>query len=214
MKNTKWTAAPLLFKSLILVPVLGLCVYWFPACVTVNVNIPEGDIQQASDDYVRALYEAKEKPKPSPSPSASTEAKPSAMSLLIPYAEAAEQTLSPSINPSINTKSPKLDDLMTRMRSRLDRITALKKLGILGETNDGKLITKGKPSAAEKSEATNLVSETNRDRQELYREMLAHNGLSQTNIVTVERSFAHSFQKHSPPGTWIQDEDGSWSRKR
>lgn len=196
MKMHRWIALPLLFSF-----TLGLAGLF--SCVTVNVNIPDSAVQQATDDYVKDLYEAKAKSKPSPSPSPSMSRH--ALIEFIPEALADEKPVS--------TDSPKAHDISDRLKARLADISALKSAGILGESNDGKLTIKGTIKKGDDKRVWKLVNDENGDRFELYHEVVAHNGLNKGNLETIARNFAHSFQKHSPSGTWVQDDAGAWSQK-
>ena len=196
MKKNRWIAIPLVF-SLVTVALI------YTSCVTVNVNIPDSAVQQATDDYVKELYDAKEKSKPAaPAPAASPQ---SMLDLVISPAFADDRP--------VKTDSPKALDIRTRMKDRLDEVHADKMAGILGETNTGKLLVKGKAKSGQEKSLKKLMDDENSDRTELYHEVIEHNGLNKGNLETIERNFAHSFQKVSPSGTWIQDDDGAWTQK-
>ena len=183
MKNRNWIVLPL---------ICNLFALSFSSCVTVNVNIPEGDIQQASDSYVRELYDAKQK-------NANPEAEPD---------------LKNAGNPRVKTDSPQIKEIYARMKTRNDAITLQKQAGFLGEGNEGKLILKGKPSATDLDLIKKLIAEENKDRTALYQELMKQNGGLKSNRVSFEHHFAEAFQAHSPPNTWVQDEDGNWTQKQ
>lgn len=169
------------------------------ACVTVNVNFPESAVQKATDDYVHDLYEKKEKGK------TEQKAAASASWSLISSAYAGE---------GFHVNSPKAQELKQKMRALVPEIIAQKKNGNLGETNDGLLAVKGKniaPLLMKKVEK--LVKDENQTRKELYAEIVRSNGLEQSRLATVQKSFSRSFQSISPSGTWIQDSEGGWSQK-
>ena len=180
MKNPNWIALPLAFSLLAL-----------PACVTVNVNIPEGDIQQASDSYVKELYAAKKK-----------------------GVDQNNEELQNAGNPKVKTDSPKIRELYSKMKDRSDEITEAKKAGLVGESNDGKLVLKGKPTSPEQAtKVKKVVDEENKDRTSLYEELIKQNPKLKANRLSFQHHFAESFQEHSPPNTWIEDEDGNWTQK-
>jgi uncharacterized protein YdbL (DUF1318 family) len=196
MKKNRWIAIPLVF-SLVTAALI------YTSCVTVNVNIPDSAVQQATDDYVKELYDAKEKSKPAaPAPARSPQ---SMLDFVIAPAFADDRP--------VKTDSPKALDIRTRMKERLDEVHADKMAGILGETNTGKLIVKGKAKSGQEKSLKKLMDDENSDRAELYHEVIEHNGMNKGNLETIERNFAHSFQKHSPTGTWVQDDDGAWTQK-
>lgn len=206
------------------------------ACVTVNVNFPESAVQKATDDYVRELYRAKEKgktptgdpsakPTPAPTSSAVETPKPVSFLTLIPSAHAQEGA---NLNFRVDTdKALKIRD---RLSARLDEVVKLKRDGVLGETNDGnvelhndaplkkaKLMAKtGAKAAAEDpiKKAQKLVESENKDRSDLYEEVLSANNIGKGRMKDIRKSFARSFQAESPSGTWVQDPEGVWTQKK
>lgn len=178
------------------------------ACVTVNVNFPESAVQEATDDYVRDLYKAKEKgTSASPTPAG---AKSSLSFSLFPAAHAAE------IPTQFTVKSAKAIMIRDRLAELVDDVLAQKRAGVLGEGNDGMLVLKA-PEKLKKlllTKVEKLVTEENALRDELYDEVVASNSLAPARRIDVTKSFARSFQNESPAGTWIQAADGTWAQKK
>ena len=195
MKNPSWIVSPLLFSLAFAVS----------SCVTVNVNIPEGAVQKETDDYVRELYDAKAKSKVSPSPSPSTTSQ-SLLEILLPSALATESR-------PVKANSDKALEIRERLKSRVEEVKTQKAAGLLGESNDGLLVIKGKAKPALMKSLEKMVSDDNADRKELFQEVIHHNNLTQSKLKDIEMSFAHSFQKLSPSNTWIQDDKGDWTQK-
>lgn len=175
--------------------------------MTVNVNFPESAVQKASDDYVRDLYQKKEKKTPGTEPSAApSQSAMLDLQLFEPFAYADD----------IKIDTPAADKIKERLRSRIDDVIAQKKAGVLGESSTGGLILKA-PEKLKKlllPKVQALVKDENGDRQALYKEIVRANHYSSERLVDIEKSFARSFREHSPPGTWIQEDDGSWSQKQ
>ena len=177
------------------------------ACVTVNVNFPESAVQKATDDYVRDLYRTKS----DDAPTTGTDVKKSGHSageLLnwIPSAHAEE---------GFKVATPKSAEIREKMRARVDEILAQKRMGVLGETQDGFLVVR--ESAAVKSlmrtKLDKLVADENRDRKALYEDVLTSNALPPARLINVQKSFARSFQAESPSKTWVEESAGQWSQK-
>ncbi|MBC7396971.1 MAG: DUF1318 domain-containing protein [Bdellovibrionales bacterium] len=182
------------------------------SCVTVNVNFPESAVQKATDDYVRDLYRTKEQGKPGAAPKVTTS--PAARTSFnleflnfMPSAEAADQ--------SFNLSSPKLDEIKTKLKASVGDVIEQKKAGVLGESNEGRLVVKDssrlKPLL--KKRVDDLVEVENQNRDTLYDEVIHANPLAKGNLVAVKKSFARSFQAESPSGTWVQGETGAWAQK-
>ena len=181
---------------------MGLGLILSSACVTVNVNFPENAAQSATDDYVRDLYRTKEHGKTPP-----------VTRFFHTFTWIAEAN---AADGDFRVDTDKANKIKESLRARVDEILDQKKAGILGESMDGLLILKN-PGALKSlllKKTEKLVAAENKDRDELYEEVLNANKLPLTQIKKVARSFARSFQGESPSGTWIQAADESWSQKR
>lgn len=184
------------------------------ACVTVNVNFPEGVVQKATDDFVRDLYRAKTTGSdPSRKRPASSEGGETSSlfrrlgDALFPVAHADE---------AFRVSTPGAEAIKARLRGRLADVIKFKKQGLIGETSDGRLVVRpdGESKKLLAPKLKELVDGENRDRAALYDEVMSANQLDGARRVMVERSFANSFQAESPSGTWVQGADGTWARKR
>lgn len=208
--RTSRLASPLLFSiaALLALPV---------ACVTVNVNFPEAAVQKATDDYVQELYRAKEKGRATPG-SEPTSARPSGtpsaslLDFVLPSAQAAD------IPTAIRMDSPAINLIKGRQAERLERITAAKKAGQLGEDSMGLLALDPKNTMKPllKANLQPIADAENADRKQLYAEVLKANGIDSKRLKDLQLKFARSFQADdqvSPAGTWVQGGDGKWVQK-
>jgi uncharacterized protein YdbL (DUF1318 family) len=199
------------------------------------VNFPESTVQKATDDYVKDLYKAKEKsrgtdqsvkktpPKPMPDsgPGAggpgtgdTDPAKPDtgAPTSWLDRFDLVSSAMAAEADVVFSTSTPKATDLQAKMAAKLNDVESQKQAGNIGEGGDGMLVVKAKqPLLVKKLEA--LVKEQNGFREELYDEIRSANKMPKSRLADIKKSFARSFQKHSPSGTWIQDAAGSWSQK-
>ena len=212
----------------------------FAACVTVNVNFPESTVQKATDDYVKELYKAKEKgrsggagsdttpqsskktpPKPQPEtgPGAADgdvgkpqPGGPTSWLKLLPSFDLAPLAMAAEADFTFNVNTPKATEIQQKLAAKLSEVDSQKAAGNIGEGSDGLLVVRAKQALlAKKLEL--LVKEQNGHREELYEEIQTANKMSKSRLPDVKKSFARSFQKHSPAGTWIQDSGGGWSQK-
>lgn len=206
--------ANLLISNLFVVSIIGLS-----SCMTLNVNVnfPESAVQQATDSYVQDLYKQKEKGKPAKQesvpesePSKTPQTKSSVFELQVVSSVWAADN-----SPQMHMDSPKAKKITERLAKNVNEILIHKKSGVLGETNDGKVLVKA-PDKLKKMlqmKVEKLVEEENAARAELYDEILSANQFAQSHLINIKKSFAHSFQVKSPAGTWIQDEEGNWTQK-
>jgi len=96
--------------------------------------------------------------------------------------------------------------IQQRMQARLGTIDALKQRGAVGESNRGYLEARGSVSAEE----SQLLSEENRDRAEVYAEIAKRAGGSADSVGRVR---ARKIAENSAKGIWLQNEAGEWYRK-
>lgn len=184
------------------------------ACVTVNVNFPESAVQKATDDYVRDLYRAKEKGK-SPIPSATPHQSSLEKIIRNAYSEIGIPSAWADGDFVFKVNSERATQIKGRLASRLDDVLNQKRAGVVGESNDGKLVLKN-PDRLKKlleQKVKALVESENQDREELYKEILKANGLPEARLADIRKSFARSFQAESPSGTPVQGTDGGWTAK-
>lgn len=182
------------------------------------MNLPESAVQQASDDYVRELYKAKERGKTaSPIPSVSPSRSPSHSPSPSPSNKSSLDFnfISEAYAGGLRTDSENSTKIKGRQASRLDELLAAKRAGVIGEGNDGFLVLKNIDPSKKllQKKFDKIIADENEDRRELYLDILKINGITKSNLKTVEKSYAHSFQEYSPAGTWIQDDDGKWAQK-
>jgi len=194
-----------------------------PGCLTLNVNmtLPEAAVQRATDDYVRDLYRAKEKGKtsapetaPSPGAAAGSAAKTSLLSPLDSIDLIAHAHAGDDVTVKLGGKA--VEQIKERQIARMDELNAQKSAGLIGENNEGKLAFRTPektPKIDVMKKVQKLVADENADRDALYKEVLKANNADKSKLADIQKSFARSFQVHSPAGTWIQDMDSNWVRK-
>jgi uncharacterized protein YdbL (DUF1318 family) len=97
-------------------------------------------------------------------------------------------------------------DLQRRMAQRLPALDALKAKELVGENNRGFV----EPRGAADTAARALVSDENRDREQVYALIARETGATPD---SVGRARAKQIAAHSRPGVWVQDERGQWAKK-
>lgn len=186
------------------------------ACVTVNVHFPESSVQRAADDYVRELYQSKEKGSAKPGAEATTPPKKTGdgtpHSRLSPRFE-----LIPSAwaDADFKVNSPRAQEILARQKSRIGDLDKYKQKGVIGETKDGLILLKdsSKLKRLEMKKIDDLIVLENQDREALYADIVDTNGANRVLPELVRKTFSRSFQGLSPTGTWIEDESSAWNRK-
>lgn len=176
-----------------------------PACVTINVNFPEGAVQKAADDYVRELYKAK-------MDDSVKKSTPDKQSYLAPFSLMAQAHAQDVGQFSVN--SVKAKKIQSSQRGRLKKISSFKKKGFLGESSEGLLVlrNKNKIKPLLRKKIQKLLEAENKDRLALYGEVIKINNLDSDWLPKIKKTFARSFQSMTPSGTWVEA-GGQWSKK-
>ncbi|MBL7713843.1 MAG: DUF1318 domain-containing protein [Bdellovibrionales bacterium] len=193
------------------------------ACLTLNINLPESAVQRAADDYVRDIYKAKERSKQKDGDKPNEEEaakKPTSwfrpVELLgIPKVYADEAPAKPC---EMVTNGTKAKQLASEMGSSLGDLEPLEADGTLGENKEGLLVIKT-PSQVKplmKAKIEKMVAKVNALRKDFYEEVVEETskGSCKVSMASVQKSFAKSFQDHSPKGVWVEDESGEWTQKK
>lgn len=102
-----------------------------------------------------------------------------------------------------------------------DDIDELKQKQIVGEGATGELMVLPKDTglvanadASDLSLAQALTKEENRDRDTVIQRIITSNeNLSSKDLAAAKKTYQRKVIEDSPVGTWIQDENGRWSRK-
>jgi uncharacterized protein YdbL (DUF1318 family) len=97
-------------------------------------------------------------------------------------------------------------EIRDRMISRLPEIKALKAKGLVGESNKGYLEFVG-----QQKEKQDVVTAENQDRQKVYQAISKQQG---TTAELVGKHRAIQIAAKAQPGTWLQDADGKWYKKK
>jgi uncharacterized protein YdbL (DUF1318 family) len=113
--------------------------------------------------------------------------------------------------PEIKTYTPEVLAIVESRRARYPQLTAAMASGCLGENNQGLVEPRQGPGCSPNVGA--LAAAENADRMRLYRTLVEQNKMPPGDIVRVQAAFAKTNRAAAPPGTWVQDDTGQWSRK-
>ena len=180
------------------------------ACVTINVYFPAAEAQEAAAEFVDKVIgdEAKQnEPAPVKPPQASLQPRFDLMSFLISDAQA--QTV------DITIRTPAIQAIQARMAGRFQNsLEAHFDSGALGFGNDGLVVVRDASKIALKDRVgvNQLVSEDNRDRKAVYREIAVANGHPEWE-GQIRETFARQWVASAHAGWWYQGADGAWKQK-
>jgi uncharacterized protein YdbL (DUF1318 family) len=107
---------------------------------------------------------------------------------------------------SLNTSSPRIKEIASRMRERDPQVSALKKTQSVGETNKGYVELRASDEmndAEKKAAAQKIVDAENTDRKALYQE-IARENKDTVDLAQVERIYANARLERAKTGEIVQ----------
>jgi uncharacterized protein YdbL (DUF1318 family) len=115
----------------------------------------------------------------------------------------------------INIDTPVIREIRSSLQKRFEKLRPLYEKGAIGESLDGYLGVRddAKLTLLEKRDLKQLVEEENRDRRNLYLEIVKANRFEEDRLKDVQRIFAAQWREKSRTGWWIQNAGGEWVRK-
>ena len=189
------------------------------ACVTINIYFPAAAAEKAADRIIEEVWGpnpaeegAKEgdSAEPSaPSPRSSVEQGGVVLGLLewlVPPAHAAD--------PDLNINTPAIRALRSAMQRRHARLAGYYAGGAIGLNRDGLISARDLTAVSlrERSGAKQLITQENRDRNLLYKEIAKANGHPEWE-GQIRDTFAQRWRHNARTGWWIQTRDGRWHKK-
>jgi uncharacterized protein YdbL (DUF1318 family) len=123
--------------------------------------------------------------------------------------------------PVVAPEEKKALDARQNQEFNRDDVDELKDKGVLGETAAGTVTVLPRGiGAADKVDAQllklaqALVTEENRDRDEIWKRIIASNAnLGDKDMPAVRKTYAKMQRDTAAAGHWLQDDDGRWRRK-
>jgi uncharacterized protein YdbL (DUF1318 family) len=188
-------------------PLLFLGALALAACVTINVYFPAAEAQQAAAEFVeKVIGDDPQAPTPVKPPQASLVPRFNPLSLLISDAQA--QAV------DITIRTPAIQSIQDRMASRFkDNLQPHFDAGALGFGGDGLVVVReaAKIPLNLRVSVNQWVSEDNRDRKAVYREIAVANGHPEWE-AQIRETFARQWVASAHKGWWYQD-GGAWKQK-
>ena len=129
----------------------------------------------------------------------------------LPKNEKPKSAVEPSLSPILVTRATSggaersLDEIKRSIRSRAEKVRALKTAGTIGEDSRGYLAVVD----AKSKDAKATVEAENADRKALYENEAVATGKS---INVVQDAYARAWHKSAEAGDWIEI-NGKWTRK-
>lgn len=188
---------------------LFLAVFFYSACVTVNIYFPAAAVERAADQIVKETWGGPANPnKPAPGPQ-SRGATPQRSGFALGFVGAAHAQ-----ETDINVSNPAIRALKDSIKRRSETIKPYMDKGNIGIGRDGLLALRSADglNLKERAEAQQSIDAENRDREALYAEIAKANNIDKDSIPKIKAIFARSWIDQARPGWWIQDAQG-WRKK-
>lgn len=188
------------------------------ACVTVNVYFPEAAIKELSlqiEEEIARRAAEESPPQASALPRPGVHPAPAAGSAglgLVTAAWAAEGEV-----PAPEVTNPAIRKIIDSRAQRVEAINRYKGMGVLGENRQALIEVRSLDSLADlrqRAEVQRLVKEENEDRNRLFTEIAAAQGVDLSQLPRIQETYAATLRETASPGHWIQQADGSWAQKR
>lgn len=183
------------------------CLFLIIACVTVNIYFPAGEVQKAADKIV-------EEARPEPKKGGGSSLEPLHLPWLARLASLTRSGVAfAEVNIDIST--PAIRSLRESIAGRFDSLKDYYRRGTLGEDNRGYVEIRDQSGLdlKQKADLRRLADAENRDRDALYKEIIKANKMDPRFKTEVEKIFSKSWRSKAIPGSWIQNDDGTWVRK-
>jgi uncharacterized protein YdbL (DUF1318 family) len=115
----------------------------------------------------------------------------------------------------IDINTPIIKEIRQSLRQRFAKLLPFYEKGAIGENREGYLEIRDetKLSLTEKRNLKALIDGENRDRKNLYQEIVRANKFDDSRLKDVQRIFAEEWIDRSRTGWWIQTKKGEWVKK-
>lgn len=193
---------------------ITVAVFFFSACVTINVYFPAAAAQEAADRIVNKVYGTELKPE---EPEKPTETDKQSW---VPHSSPwAENLMNFMVSPAyadadLDISSPAISALTTNMTKRHQKLLPHYESGAVGLTNDALIILRdpNKVPLKSRTQVKQLVADENQDRLALYREIATANGHPEWE-ADIRATFATRWISRAAAGWWYQDKKGQWQQR-
>jgi uncharacterized protein len=186
------------------------------ACVTINVYFPEAAIKDLSRQIEEEVQKraAEQQLEQQGEPEKPVDpAPPGRMSLLdqlLGVSPAYAQVAAPAVT------SPAIRKIIESRAARVEALNQFKAAGAVGENNQALLEVRNLEAAGDlkaRAELQRLVRAENADREEMFKEMAASEGVELSQLPRIRETYAGTLRDQARKGDWIQMPDGSWRQK-
>jgi len=188
---------------------MGLMLF-IAACVTVNIYFPAAAVQKAADEIVDDVRKVEKKDEQKP------EEKQKINKLFQELKSLSWGPAEASAQIDIEVSTPAIRALKDSMKERFPQLKPFYDKGNIGEGNMGLLETRdlANLNLKEKADLSRLVEQENKERKNLYTEIMKANKFGPEVLPQIQKIFANSWREKSQSGWWVQKDSGEWEKKK
>ena len=189
---------------------MALCtiILFVLSCVTVNIYFPAKEVEQAADQIVRDIRqpEAAEPEKPGTKPDQGFLRRSIKLAFFASEAWAGDAT---------TVNNARIRAIKNSLKQRDPQLRPYFDAGNIGEGKSGRVIIRNMQGLDLKKQniLKSLVSSTNTEREQLYAEVAKALKVDPSQVDRVAQEFAQQWQQYSGKGWYIQQSNGTWTKK-
>jgi len=174
------------------------------SCVTVNIYFPAEEVRKTAEEIVGEVRGQAEQT----GPQSFLLQRLFQFSCLFAPSEAHAQAETTVSNGAIRA-------VKERLKQRAPQLAPFFDQGVIGESNNGyvRIIASGSLDMKQKAAVNRLVEAENKDRRQLYQEIVRALNLDSSQLSRVESIFASEWQQTARPGWKIEKAPGQWVKK-
>jgi uncharacterized protein YdbL (DUF1318 family) len=114
--------------------------------------------------------------------------------------------------PELKTRTPEVMAAIQRRQARDSELDGAAAKGCLGENNQGLVEARPGGQGCPPNVAA-LIAAENADRNYINKTLVEQNNMPAGDITRVQKAFAKVRREKAARGTWVQQEDGQWTKK-
>jgi hypothetical protein len=177
-------------------------VFALVGCVNITINFPAAEVEAAAKKIERDIRSAPTAPPASPF-----------MQRRAPVFGSGS-AYAADIN--LKVDSATIRSLTAARKARYPQLKPYLDSGAIGEGRSALLVVRSIEGLDARSRVTlnQLVSAENKDRTDLFKQIIALNNLADSDLPKVQAAFAAAIRSEMERGQWFENERGGWEQKQ
>jgi len=207
-------------RKLIGFPLFTAALLAVAACVTINVYFPEKAIEDLSQQIEEEVQKKAAEidvgePPPAEQDEEPQKETPGGSSGLFDSLLGIRPAYASDV-PAPEVSNPAIRKIIDSRAARAGRLGEFKTMGVIGENNQALIEVRALDQLEDlrlRSEVQKLVRAENEDRERLFKEIAAAEGVDLSQLPRIRETYAATLRSNAAPGEWIQTAAGEWRQK-